>query len=315
MLKKEKIIKIGTRESPLALVQAENVRKLLNGKISFSKNRYSLELLKIKTSADKFRRKPLYKIGGKALFTKEIDQALLTKKIDIAVHSLKDIPTIIPRSLEIACVLKRENPKDILICNSDKNLMTLKKGARIGTSSVRRIAQVLNIRPDLKIKDLRGNIQTRIKNLYSGKYDAILLALAGIKRLGIILKNSSILSTRIVLPAAGQGTIAVVCRKDNLLMKRALRNINHLDTEKCIAAERAFLAGLDGSCQSPIAALGCFNSKGVFLFNGLVSKLRGREIHRVKMNPEKNISLKDAKIIGRKAARKIKNRTGKHFFD
>ena len=295
MLKKEKIIKIGTRESPLALVQAENVRKLLNGKISFSKNRYSLELLKIKTSADKFRRKPLYKIGGKALFTKEIDQALLTKKIDIAVHSLKDIPTIIPRSLEIACVLK--------------------KGARIGTSSVRRIAQVLNIRPDLKIKDLRGNIQTRIKNLYSGKYDAILLALAGIKRLGIILKNSSILSTRIVLPAAGQGTIAVVCRKDNLLMKRALRNINHLDTEKCIAAERAFLAGLDGSCQSPIAALGCFNSKGVFLFNGLVSKLRGREIHRVKMNPEKNISLKDAKIIGRRAARKIKNRTGKHFFD
>ena len=314
MLKKQKIIQIGTRGSPLALVQAEKVRRLLNRQKFFSSRCYSFELLKIKTLADQFRQKPLYKIGGKALFTKEIDQALLMKRIGIAVHSLKDIPTIIPKGLEIACVLKRESPKDILICNSNKNLMTLKKGARVGTSSVRRIAQLLSIRPDLKIKNLRGNIHTRIKNLYSGQYDAILLALAGIKRLGVLLKNSSILPITTILPAAGQGVIAVVCRKNDTQMKKMLRNINHVDTEKCIAAERGFLAGLDGSCQSPIAALARFNSKRLFLFDGLVSKLRGREIHRVKMGPRKNISLKDAKIIGKRAAREIKNRIGKNFF-
>ena len=315
MLKRKNIIQIGTRGSPLALVQAEKVQRLVKQRNLLSKKPYSFELLPIETSADRFSQKPLYQIGGKALFTKEIDKALLTKKINIAVHSLKDIPTIMQSGLQIACVLKRENPKDILICNTEKNLKTLKKGARVGTSSVRRIAQVLNVRPDLKIKSLRGNIGTRIKNLYSGKYDAILLALAGVKRLGITPRNSNTLPISTILPAAGQGVIAVVCRKNDVQMQRILRNINHLDTEKCVVAERSFLAALGGSCQSPIAALARFNSKRSFLFDGLVSKLMGREMHRVQMISKKSISIGEARIIGRRAAKEIKIHMGKNFFD
>ena len=261
-------ISIGTRGSKLALWQAEWIKSEL-------KELYpdlEIELIKIKTTGDKILDVPLAKVGGKGLFVKEIEEALLRHEADIAVHSMKDVPTEFPDSLHLAVICKREDPRDAFISSKKSNppLPPLSKGgrrginrsiiyylpigAKIGTSSLRRSCQLLNNRPDLKLEQLRGNLDTRLRKLDEGQFDAIILAAAGIKRLGLEERISEILSPEISLPAIGQGAIGIECRIDDEFINKLIAPLNHPETSICVKAERAFLERLEGGCQVPIAA-------------------------------------------------------------
>ena len=232
-----------------------------------------VELKKIKTTGDKILDVPLAKVGGKGLFVKEIEEALLRGEADLAVHSMKDVPAVLPAGLHITAVCERGNPRDALITRIQnttnpplppfskggmggfvKSFKDLPHGARIGTSSLRRSCQLLHIRPDLKIAQLRGNLDTRIRKLDEGQFDAIIVAAAGVKRLGIADRITEILDTGISLPAIGQGAVGIECRTDNKFINNLLKPLNHPDTAVCVRAERAFLKKLEGGCQVPIAA-------------------------------------------------------------
>jgi hydroxymethylbilane synthase len=260
-MKKKYKITIATRGSKLALWQANWVKT----EIEKRNPDVEIEIKKIKTTGDKILDVPLAKIGGKGLFVKEIEEALLRKSADLAVHSMKDIPTELPKGLHLAAICRREDPRDALIVrtqnsklktqNEDiKGFKYLPKGAHIGTSSLRRICQLLNTRPDLRIAQLRGNLDTRIRKLEEGQFDAIVVAVAGVKRLGMTEKITEILPTDISLPAIGQGAIGIECRADDEFTNNILKNLNHKETSLCIRAERAFLKKLGGGCQVPIAA-------------------------------------------------------------
>ncbi len=249
-------ISIGTRGSKLALWQAEWIKSEI-------KRLYpdlEIELNKIKTTGDKILDVPLAKVGGKGLFVKEIEEALLRHEADIAVHSMKDVPTEFPDGLHLAVICKREDPRDAFISQIQNSKFKIQKfndvpqGAKIGTSSLRRSCQLLNIRPDLKIDQLRGNLDTRLRKLNEGKYDAIILATAGIKRLGWADRITEILTPEISLPAIGQGAIGVECRIDDDFISNLIVPLNHPETSICIKAERAFLKRLEGGCQVPVAA-------------------------------------------------------------
>jgi hydroxymethylbilane synthase len=253
---KIKKISIGTRGSKLALWQAEWIKSEL-------KKRYpdlEIELNKIKTTGDKILNVPLAQVGGKGLFVKEIEEALLRHEVDIAVHSMKDVPTEFPERLHLAVICKREDPRDAFISriqNSKfkiQNFRGLPKGAKIGTSSLRRSCQLLNIRPDIKIGQLRGNLDTRMRKLDEGYFDAIILAAAGVKRLGLQQRITEILPFEIILPAIGQGAIGIECRTDDEFINNLVAPLNHSETFICVKAERAFLKKLEGGCQVPIAA-------------------------------------------------------------
>jgi len=252
---KNKII-IATRGSKLALWQAEWVKSEIE-KIDPD---IKVELKKIKTTGDKILDVPLARVGGKGLFVKEIEEALLRGEADLAVHSMKDVPTDLPDGLHIAAICKREDPRDAFISqiqNSKfkiQNFQELPEGAHVGTSSLRRICQLLHKRPDLKITQLRGNVDTRIRKLDEGQFDAIILAAAGVKRLGRAERITEILSTEISLPAIGQGAIGIECRIDDEFTNKLLAELNHEETSICIRAERTFLKRLGGGCQVPIAA-------------------------------------------------------------
>jgi hydroxymethylbilane synthase len=242
-------LRIGTRGSQLAKWQAEYVRKHI-----FQATGVEGEIVIIKTSGDKLQQMPLTQIGGKGIFIKELEDALLDESVDIAVHSVKDIPTDVPSGLAFPAVCRRDDVRDCLVSGNSATLANLRQGARIGTGSLRRQAQLRHIRPDLDVRDLRGNVDTRLRKVESGEYDAVMLAKAGLDRLGCSHRISETLSPDVCMPAVGQGAIAVECRANDTEAAQALEKLDHAETRTAIMSERALLSALQGGCQVPLGA-------------------------------------------------------------
>jgi hydroxymethylbilane synthase len=241
-----RILRIGTRGSMLAKWQAESVRKQL-----FAATGMEAEIVIIKTSGDKMQQAPLTQIGGKGIFIKELEEALLEETIDLAVHSVKDVPTDVPSRLMFPAVCRRDDVRDCLVGST---LANLRHGARVGTSSLRRQAQLRHIRPDLDLRDLRGNVDTRLRKVESGEYEAVMVAKAGLDRLGLSQRISEVLSPDVCMPAVGQGAIAVECRLKDTEAGDLLAPLDDAETRTSIIAERALLAALQGGCQVPLGA-------------------------------------------------------------
>jgi len=267
-------LSIGTRGSPLALWQARHVMARLAAIHGLAEEAVALKV--IITSGDRVRDRPLRDFGGKGLFTKEIDEALLDGAIDLAVHSMKDLPTHLPEGIAVAAVLPRADVRDAFISAKARSLADLPQGAVIGTSSLRRAAQVRRYRPDLRVVDFRGNVETRLKKLGDGQADATLLALAGLERLGLARHVTSVLSTEEMLPAVAQGAIGMTCRNDDAKTRALLEPLNDAASAAAVACERAFLASLDGSCKTPIAGLAELE-KDLMRFRGLILTPDGTE--------------------------------------
>lgn len=261
-------IRIGTRASRLALAQTQLAVDAIR-----SISDCSFEIVHITTTGDRIQDRPLYDIGGKALFLKEIEEALLADKIDIAVHSMKDVPGRLPDGLMIAAALEREDPRDVLISTKATKISDLPPRAKVGTSAVRRRAQMLHMRPDLEICEMRGNVNTRLDKWRAGELDGIVIALAGIKRLGLYDPSyCHILSEEEMLPAVGQGVIAVEIRNNDQAMKEICDKINHLPTWQTLQAERGFLEYLDADCRTPLAALAKLEGdkvRAVYMLSGI----------------------------------------------
>ncbi len=266
-------IKIGTRGSALALWQAEWVKSELEKKYQG----IAVTLTKIKTTGDKILDVPLAKVGGKGLFVKEIEEAMLANEIDIAVHSMKDVPTFFPDGLHLSCITKREDPRDALLSRNGVTFKELPKGANVGTSSLRRQAQLMNIRPDFVIHQLRGNVDTRLRKLKEGQFDAIILAAAGVKRLGLAENVTEYIDPEISLPAIGQGALGIECRVDDRELNDLIAFFNHAESRTCVTGERALLRRLEGGCQVPIACYGRMK-EGKLHLTGLVGSVDGKRI-------------------------------------
>jgi hydroxymethylbilane synthase len=248
-------LRIGTRGSPMALYQTHLVRDRLAVAHPELAAPGMIEILVIRTTGDRVQNRLLAEIGGKGLFTKEIEQALIERRIDIAVHSLKDMETVLPPGLEIICVLPRDDPRDALVTRDDRALDALPAGSRIGTASLRRSAQLLRRRPDLVAAPIRGNADTRLAKLEAGEVDGLLLAFCGLQRLGRADVASEILPVEAMLPAVGQGALAIEGRDDDGDIRNLLAPLHDAGSAACVSAERAMLAALDGSCRTPIAGL------------------------------------------------------------
>ena len=268
-----KQIRIGTRGSALALWQAEWVKSELEKKYPG----LAVTLTKIKTTGDKILDVPLAKVGGKGLFVKEIEEAMLANEIDIAVHSMKDVPTFFPDGLHLSCITKREDPRDALLSRNRVAFKDLPKGANVGTSSLRRQAQLMHVRPDFVIHQLRGNVDTRLRKLKEGQYDAIILAAAGVKRLGLAENVTEYIDPVVSLPAIGQGALGIECRVDDRELNDMIAFFNHADTRVCVTGERALLRRLEGGCQVPIACYGEMKDGSLHLA-GLVASVDGKRI-------------------------------------
>ncbi len=299
-------IKVGTRGSKLALAQTNWVI----GKIREKHPGLEIETVIIKTKGDKITDVPLAKVGGKGLFVKEIEEALLRHDIDLAVHSMKDVPTELPEGLEIAIIPERESPYDVLISRNGKGLSDLPKGAKVGTSSLRRAAQIRARYPELTIENLRGNLDTRLRKLEEGLYDAIIVAEAGLLRLGLGDTPRERLSPEVMLPAIGQGALAIEVRRDDAELKEALSFLHHEETAVCVAAERAFLAALGGGCQVPLAAHAVLED-GRLLLEALIADPEGRTILRDSAAG----SPSQAEEMGRSLAETLLSRGGKKILD
>ncbi len=282
-------IKIGTRGSKLALWQANWVKSVLEKKFPST----PIELIIIKTQGDKILDVPLAKVGGKGLFVKEIEQALLTRRIDIAVHSMKDMPVDIPEGLCIGAIPERENPVDVFISRNGAGFNELAAGSVIGTSSLRRGAQLRHARPDIVIQPIRGNLDTRLKKLESENFDALVLAAAGVKRLNLDHKSTENLDPGIMLPAIGQGALCIELRKDDSTVGPLVTSLDHASTRAVVAGERAFLKRLEGGCQVPIAGHGRISEKQ-FTLTGLVAEVDGTRV----IKGEKSGPLDSAETIG-----------------
>jgi hydroxymethylbilane synthase len=269
----QQAIRIGTRGSPLALAQAREVQQRLE--TAHGAGRHTFEIRPIKTTGDRIQDRALADAGGKGLFTKEIEEALLAGEVDIAVHSMKDMPTVLPEGLTVACFLPREDVRDAFISPKSATLAALPAGAVVATSSLRRQAQVLNLRPDLKVVAMRGNVETRLRKLADGVADATLLAMAGLRRLGLEARATSPVPVEEMLPAVAQGAIGVETRADDIAMAELLAPVNHEPTALAVTAERAFLARLEGSCRMPIAGLAEV-AGARFGFRGIVLTPDGR---------------------------------------
>src|SRR5712692_4181635 len=267
-------LRIGTRGSPLALRQAQKVRAHLADAHGVEPEAIAIE--PIRTTGDVIQDRPLSEAGGKGLFTKEIEQALLDKAIDLAVHSSKDMPTALPTGLELAACLPREDVRDAFISRKSASLAGLPHGAVIGTASLRRQAMVKRLRPDLSVVTFRGNVDTRLKKLDDGVVDATLLALAGLKRLGREAAATAVLEIDAFLPAVGQGAIGIEVREADTRTRDLVARINHPDTLTALGAERAFLAVLDGSCRTPIAGHARI-AAGKVAFRGLILRPDGSD--------------------------------------
>ncbi len=270
-------LKIGTRSSPLALWQAEwtKARLLEMDEVE------AVEIIKIKTTGDKILDVPLAKVGGKGLFTKEIEESLLRNETDLAVHSMKDVPTEVPEGLKVDVITEREDPGDVIV---SRNVMfkNLPQGAKIGTSSLRRRSQLKKVRPDLNIVDIRGNVQTRLKKLDSENMDGIILAAAGMIRMGYEDRITETLSKSIILPAVAQGALGIETRINDDKVEAVARKLHHQPTAVCVFAERSFLRKLEGGCQVPIAAYGTLE-RDILTLEGLVADIEGRTIIREKI--------------------------------
>lgn len=271
------ILRIGTRGSKLALAQSEWVK----AKIEAEHPRIKVELVRIKTKGDKILDSPLSKIGGKGLFVKEIEDALLKNGVDLAVHSLKDVPAELPEALALAVFPKREDPRDALVSARYESIRELPEGATVGTSSLRRAAQLLHLRPDLRVLPMRGNVDTRLKKMDSGEVQAIILAAAGLKRLGLEQRITALLSPDAFLPAIGQGILGVELRRHDRRVRSLLAFLNDEETERVARAERAFLGRLGGGCQVPVAGYARMKKNGLHL-EGMVAELDGSLILRKK---------------------------------
>ena len=300
-------LRIGTRGSPLALAQAQQLRDRLAAAHAVATERIELQV--IRTSGDRIQDRPLSEVGGKGLFTKEIEDALLAGSIDLAVHSAKDMPTLLPQRLMLAAYLPREDVRDAFISRKAKTLRDLPRAAVVGTASLRRQAMVKRLRPDLKVITFRGNVQTRLRKLDEGEVDATLLALAGLKRLGLTEHATSLLETEEFLPAVGQGAIAIETRQDDDATRKLLAAINDPETEIALAAERAFLTVLDGSCRTPIAGHALF-AGGELLFRGLIARPDGSE----SLETSRRGRPEDAARLGADAGNELKSRAGAGFF-
>ena len=282
-------IKIGTRGSKLARWQANWVKSALENKFPST----PVKLIVIKTQGDKILDVPLAKVGGKGLFVKEIEAALLARRIDIAVHSMKDMPADIPRGLCIGAIPERENPVDVFISRNGAGFRELAAGSVIGTSSLRRGAQLQHARPDIVIRSIRGNLDTRIKKLESEDFDALVLAAAGVKRLNLEHKISEYLDPAIMLPAIGQGALCIETRKDDPVVGPLVASLDHASTRSVVDGERAFLNRLEGGCQVPIAGHGRI-SENQFVLTGLVAEIDGTQI----IKGEKSGPLDSPETIG-----------------
>lgn len=292
-------IRIGTRGSKLALWQANWVKTVLENKFPST----PVELNIIKTRGDKILDVPLAKVGGKGLFVKEIEEALLARRIDIAVHSMKDMPADIPQGLCIGAVPERENPVDVFISRSGAKFNELAAGSVIGTSSLRRGAQLRHARPDIAIRPMRGNLDTRLKKLESENFDALVLAAAGVKRLNLEHKITEYLSPAIMLPAIGQGALCIEIRRDDAIVGPMVATLDHAPTRAVVAGERAFLNRLEGGCQVPIAGNGRIHEKQ-FILTGLVAEVDGSRV----IKEEKSGPLDSVETIGTELAEELLSR-------
>jgi hydroxymethylbilane synthase len=293
MMKKDRVV-IGTRGSKLALWQAEWVKAELQG----LNPGLVVELNKIKTTGDKILDVPLAKVGGKGLFVKEIEEALLTGEADLAVHSMKDVPTEFPAGLHLTAICRREDPRDAFISGGRiPSFKALPDSARVGTSSLRRACQLLHIRPDIKIMQLRGNLETRFRKLDEGQFDAMILASAGVKRLGWGKRITEIIEPSTSLPAIGQGAIGIECRIDDEFIRSLVAPLNHDETSICVRAERSLLKRLQGGCQVPIAAYAVVRD-GTLIMDGLVGSVDGIRIIREHLEGDPA----EAEMIGRRLA-------------
>jgi hydroxymethylbilane synthase len=291
-----KTITIGTRGSPLALWQAHWIKSQLET----VHDDLTVELVKIKTSGDKIQDVPIAKVGGKGLFTKEIEESMLRYETDIAVHSMKDVPVKFPPSLTLSVVTEREDPRDALISRKGLKLDSLPKGAKVGTGSFRRTTQLLHYRPDLEVVPMRGNVQTRLDKLESEGMDAIILAAAGLIRLGMADRITENIDPEIMLPGGGQGAVGIESRKEDLRVMNRIFPLDHEETHRALEAERAFLTRLEGGCQVPIGVYATIEEETLHL-RGLVGSLDGKQV----LKAERKGSVDDPEAIGLQLAGEI----------
>jgi hydroxymethylbilane synthase len=302
-----RVLRIGTRGSPLALAQATMVQAQLASAHGLPAEAFERKI--IRTSGDMIQDRPLAEVGGKGLFTKEIEEALIADQIDLAVHSAKDLPTVLPDGLAIVAALPREDPRDVFISRKAKMLRALAPGATVGTASLRRQALVKRLRPDLKVVSFRGNVETRLRKLDEGIVDATLLALAGLRRLGLTEAATAILDADEFLPAVGQGIVAIEARANDARTRALLDRINAPDDAIALAAERAFLTVLDGSCRTPIAGHAKV-AAGRVSFRGLIAKPDGSQVFET----TREGLATQARELGADAGRELKERAGADFF-
>jgi len=300
MPQNEKLLRIGTRGSKLALVQANMVASLLRAKGA------ACEIVTVKTTGDRIQDRPLADAGGKGLFVKELEDALLDERIDLAVHSMKDVPVDLPAGLAITALLPREDPRDVFVSNKASTLAGLPSGARSGTSSVRRHAQVARVWPDLEIVLLRGNVDTRLAKLDAGEIDGMLLALAGLKRLGLEDRATQMLDG--FLPALAQGAIGIEIRETDTNTREIVTQLNDKNTEIALACERAFQKALGGSCRSPMAGLATV-ANGTLVFRGEVLAPDGSDLVETAVQIPLTVSAREeAECAGREAGESIRPR-------
>ncbi|PWC34117.1 hydroxymethylbilane synthase [Azospirillum sp. TSO35-2] len=302
-------LRIGTRGSPLALAQAHETRDRLIAAHPHLSAPGAIEIVVFKTTGDRILDRTLAEAGGKGLFTKELEEALFDGRADLAVHSMKDVPTLLPDGLEIATLLPREDPRDAFFARSGSGLADLPAGAVVGTAGLRRQAQVLELRPDLTIVPLRGNVQTRLSKLDAGEVDATLLALAGLRRLGLTQRITAVLEPETMLPAVAQGAIGIEIRSADDDTRALIAPLNCRETMIRVTAERALLAALDGSCRTPIAALAVLDGDALHLRAKVLSP-DGRRIFRA----ERHGTAAEAESMGADAGAEIRAQLPPDFF-
>lgn len=301
-------IRLGTRGSPLALAQAHETRDRLRAAHADLGDDDAIDIVVIKTTGDAIQDRTLSEAGGKGLFTKEIEEALVDGSIDVAVHSMKDVPTWLPDGLMIDCVLEREDPRDALISPNAASLAELPAGSVVGTASLRRQAQALAKHPHLRVEPLRGNLQTRMRKLSEGVCDATFLAVAGLNRMGMAHEITAILDIDDMLPAVAQGAIGLEVRIGDAETRSRIAPLHHGDTATRLAAERAFLAELDGSCRTPIAGHAVLEN-GMVRFTGEILKPDGSQVHAT----ARSGVAADAEALGRDAGAQLKADAGPDF--
>ena len=302
------ILRIGSRGSPLALAQAGEARRRLAAACGLALER--IEIVTIRTTGDAIQDRPLAETGGKGLFTKEIEEALLSGAVDLAVHSAKDMPTLLPAGLTLSAFLPREDPRDAFISRKAKSLSELRDGAVVGTASLRRQALLKHLRPDLTIVPLRGNVETRLRKLETEDIDATVLAVAGLKRLGLFAAATAVFEIDVFLPAVAQGAIGIETRVDDIRTAALVAAVNDADAATAVTAERAFLAVLDGSCRTPIAGHARL-SDGALRFRGMIAKTDGSAAVEV----ARAGAPAAAAALGAEAPHELKRRAGPGFFE